>query len=147
MLLDYDFTANHKFKLNLLFTAPRISSNKKFCTIQPLTTLKYNISGICFTGLMSWDDVMLVRCSKTHYFIKPATPRKCYWEEDIILCLKSCFVVTVTSWQNNHSPPLSYPLSEATNKVLPSHQTLLTLLLCSTLQCFFWTFCFLHFLN
>lgn len=23
---------------------------------------------------------------------------------------------------NNHSPPLSYPLSEATNKVLPSHQ-------------------------
>ena len=33
-LLDYDFSANHKFKLNILFTIPHITPNKEFCIIQ-----------------------------------------------------------------------------------------------------------------
>ena len=98
-LLDYDFTAQHKLKLNILFTVPHVFSREKFCTIQPLTPLKYNISGICFTGPMSRDDVMLVTCSNQRYFIKPAALNKCYRDDDTILCPKSLLLkASRTDW-------------------------------------------------
>ena len=98
-LLDYDFTPNHKFKLNILFTVSHVSSNEKYCTIQPLTPLKDNISGICFTSPMSRDDVMLVTCSTESCFIKPAALHKCYREEDTVLCPRSLLLkASSTDW-------------------------------------------------
>lgn len=48
-ILDYYFSVNSKFKLNILFTIPSLTAYNEFCTLQSLTPLKYNVSGVCFT--------------------------------------------------------------------------------------------------
>ena len=79
-LLDYDFSTNNKFKLNILFSVPSLTPNNNFCTVQSLTPLKYNISGVCFTGPLSREDVMLVTCQ-------------------VVLCPKSLLLkATHTDW-------------------------------------------------
>ena len=98
-LLDYDFTSNHKFRLNILLTVPQLPVKNAFCTLESLTPLKYNLSGICFTGPLARDDVALVTCSDERYFIKPAALDKCYTNADTIVCPKSLFFkASRTDW-------------------------------------------------
>ena len=90
-ILDYDFSVTSKFKINILFIVPSLPANN-FCTVQsltPSTPSQHNISGVCFTGLLSCEDVMLVTCPTQHYFVNPAALRKCYTTSEAVLCPKS----------------------------------------------------------
>ena len=95
-LLNYDFSTNNKFKINIFFTVPSLTPNNNFCTVQSLTPLKYNISGVCFTGPLSSEDVMLVTCPTHRYFVNPAA--LCTTSE-VVLCPKSLLLrATHTDW-------------------------------------------------
>ena len=98
-LLNYDFSTNNKFKINILFTVPSLTPNNNFCTVQSLTPLKYNISGVCFTGPLSCEDVMLVTRPTHRYFLNPAALCKCYTTSEVVLCTKSLVLrATHTDW-------------------------------------------------
>ena len=85
-LLDYEFTPDHKFRLNVLFTVPQVPANNAFCTLESLTPLKYNLSGICFTGPLTREDLALVTCSDRRYFISLAALGKCYHNSETTIC-------------------------------------------------------------
>lgn len=98
-VLDYDFSVNSKFKLNILFTIPSLTAYNEFCTLQSLTPLKYNISGVCFTGPLSREDVMLVTCPNQRYFVHTAALHKCCSTSEAVLCPKSLLLkATHTDW-------------------------------------------------
>ena len=88
-LLDYDLTHDHKFRLNILFAVPQVSANSAFCTLESWTPFKYNLSGVCYTGPLPRDDIVLVTCSDQRYFVKPAALGKCYTNTDNTICPSS----------------------------------------------------------
>ena len=95
-LLNYDFSTNNKFKINIFFTVPSLTPNNNFCTVQSLTPLKYNISGVCFTGPLSRKDIMLVTCPTHRYFVNPAALRT---TSEVVLCPNSLLLRdTHTDW-------------------------------------------------
>jgi len=76
-ILDYDFSVTSKFKINILFIVPSLPANNNFCTVQsltPSTLSQRNISGVCFTGLLSREDVMLVTCPQSALLCTPSCP-------------------------------------------------------------------------
>lgn len=98
-ILDYYFSVNSKCKLNILFTIPSLTAYNEFCTLQSLTPLKYNISGVCFTVPLSREDVMLVTCLNQRYFVHTAALHKCYTTSEAVLCPKSLLLkATHTDW-------------------------------------------------
>lgn len=98
-ILDYYFSVNSKFKLNILFTIPSLTAYNEFCKLQSLTPLKYNISGVCFTGPLSHEDVMLVTCPNQRCFVHTAALHKCYTTIEVVLCPKSLLIkATHTDW-------------------------------------------------
>ena len=50
-LVDYEFTANKKMQLSLLFTLPELSSPSALCTIEQLVPITYQNNGKCFATI------------------------------------------------------------------------------------------------
>ena len=72
--------------LSILLTIPEIPNMRSFGTVEYLSPIKYNISGTCYTGPITYDDLALITCSNTKSLIKAASLAKCYQEDSSLLC-------------------------------------------------------------
>ena len=85
--------------INFFFTIPELSSKNSFCTVEYLTPLKYNISGICFHGPVTRDELALLRCQHNEYISHRSILNKCYQTDETFVCPQHILqMVNDTNW-------------------------------------------------
>ena len=84
--VDYQFDLTKSMGVNVLFTLPELVSDHAFCTIEYLLPLKYNISGTCFQGPITRDELALLRCPHTDYILHRTLLNKCYHANAAFVC-------------------------------------------------------------
>ena len=67
--INYQYHMGKSAGINFLFTIPELSSKNSFCSVEYLTPIKYNISGICFHGPVTRDELALLRCQHNEYIL------------------------------------------------------------------------------
>ena len=72
--------------INFLFTIPELTAANSLYTIEYLTPLKYNFSGICFQGPVIRDELTLLRCQHTEYILHRSLLGKCYRADETFVC-------------------------------------------------------------
>lgn len=65
--VDYQYNMAKSMAINILFTIPELTPEHAFCTIEYLTPLKYNISGTCFQGPITHDELALLHCPHAEF--------------------------------------------------------------------------------
>ena len=56
----------HNLTVDILLLAPVIGDQNHLCVVQHLTSLKFNISGKCFTGPVQHTNLALISCPKSN---------------------------------------------------------------------------------
>ena len=84
-LVNYQYT-QAALKLNILITVPYIKDHNDICTLQYLIPVKYNISGICYTGPVTRHDLALIVCPNSRTVIRTDTLNKCLRQDEMFLC-------------------------------------------------------------
>ena len=84
-ILEYGHTSRY-IGLHMLFTLPVLKDKTSICTVEYLTPLKYNISGTCYSGPLTRNELSLVTYTNSKTVIMADTISKCYKEESTILC-------------------------------------------------------------
>ena len=69
-LVDYEFAANKKMQLSLLFTLPEVSSENALCNLEQLVPITYQHNGLCFGGPLPRNDLSLLTCGAKRYVLK-----------------------------------------------------------------------------
>lgn len=101
--------------LSLLFTVPEIPHKNSFCTVEYLTPLKYNISGTCYTGPITYDNLALVTCSNVKSLVQVDSLQKCFQQDRTLLCPHHIFQsVKNVAW-------LGFPWNPTTKLSFPRH--------------------------
>ena len=72
--------------INILFTILELTNDHTFCTLENLTPLKYNISGTCFQGPITRDELALLRCTHAEYILHRVFLDKCYRTDTVFVC-------------------------------------------------------------
>ena len=85
-LVDYEFAANKKMQLSLLFTLPEISSQAALCSIEQLIPITYQHNGRCFGGPFPRTDLSLLTCGIHRYVLKSTELEQCSQDDTTILC-------------------------------------------------------------
>lgn len=99
--------------LSILFTVPGIPNMRSFCTEEYLSPIKYNTSGTCYTGPITYNDLALITCSNTKSLIKAVSVEKCYQEDSSLLCpqniLQPIHNIAWLGFPWNPSSQMSFP--------------------------------------
>lgn len=104
-----------QLELSVLFTVPEISDLNSFCTVELLSPIKYNISGTCYTGPITYDDLALIACSNVKSLIKVDALSKCFQQDNTLLCPQHIFQpVKNIAW-------LGFPWNSASQMSFPRH--------------------------
>ena len=85
-LIDYRYQNSKALSLNILFTVPELPSTSPFCTIEYLLPIKYNISGTCYQGPITRDELTLLHCGNSDYVLHKSILDKCYQSDDTFVC-------------------------------------------------------------
>ena len=85
-LVDYEFDANKKMELNLLFTLPEVSSANALCILEQLVPITYQHNGVCFGGPLPRNDLSLITCGTKRYVLKSTELEQCLRDDTTILC-------------------------------------------------------------
>ena len=97
--IDYQYHMGKSVGINFLFTIPELSSKNSFCTVEYLTPIKYNISGICFHGPVTRDELALLRCQHNEYISHRSILNKCYQTDETFVCPQHILqMVNDTNW-------------------------------------------------
>ena len=98
-LVDYKYNMAKSMGINILFTIPELSSDHSYCTLEYLMPIKYNISGTCFQGPITRDELALLRCQQLEYIIPRSILEKCYHTGETFVCSKHILqLVNDTNW-------------------------------------------------
>ena len=84
-MVDYEYHNKH-LELNILMSIPEIRDTNSLCTIEHLSPVKINISNVCYSGLVSQKDLVLITCDKTQKLITTAALNKCFKDETTVFC-------------------------------------------------------------
>ena len=84
-LVNIEHNGRH-LDLSVLFTIPEISNLNSFCTVELLSPIKYNISGICYSGPITYDNLALVTCSNNRSLVKVDSLAQCFQQDNTLLC-------------------------------------------------------------
>lgn len=76
-LVDYEFAANKKMQLSLLFTLPEVSSENALCILEQLVPITYQHNGLCFGGPLPRNDLSLLTCGAKRYVLKSTELEQC----------------------------------------------------------------------
>ena len=60
-MLDYVYNISRALGVRMLFTVSGLSKDFSTCTIKYLSPIKYNVSGTCYTGPFTRDQLALLR--------------------------------------------------------------------------------------
>ena len=85
-LVDYEFTANKKIQLNLLFTLPEVSAENALCILEQLVPITYQHNGLCFGGPLPRTDLSLITCGAKRYVLKSTELDQCSRDDTTIFC-------------------------------------------------------------
>ena len=75
--------------VDILFLAPVIGDQNDLCVVERLTSLKFNISGKCFTGPVQHTNLALISCPKSKQVVSFEALDRCFSSEVGFLCPKN----------------------------------------------------------
>ena len=82
-----NFEHSHdSLKLNILMTVPQLQSQNDICTLEYLVPLKYNVSGICYTGLVTRKDLALITCPNSRTIVRADVLANCLKDKQTFVC-------------------------------------------------------------
>ncbi|RUA04997.1 MAG: hypothetical protein DSY43_05495 [Gammaproteobacteria bacterium] len=85
-MVDIEHSSN-RLDLSILITVPELATDEVLCSVEYLTPVKYNTSGICYTGPILIDDLALITsCSNTKTIVKADSLAKCFQQDNSLLC-------------------------------------------------------------
>ena len=84
-LVNYKHARNI-LNLNILMTIPQIKDTDVICTLEYFTPIKYNISGVCYTGPVTRNDLALVTCPNSRTVIRTDALGKCAKQDKTFVC-------------------------------------------------------------
>ena len=67
-MVNYEYHSNH-LELSILLPVPEITNINSLCTIQHLSSIKINISNVCYTGPVTQKDLVLITCANSQMLI------------------------------------------------------------------------------
>lgn len=73
-------------QIHLLFTLPELDNSGAICTIEQLVPVSYQANGLCFSGPITRQDLLLLPCAEKMYIVKQAELEQCSQEASTILC-------------------------------------------------------------
>ena len=95
--VDYQFyLTTTSMGVNVLSTISELVSDHAFCTIEYFLPLKYNISGTCFQGSITRDELALLRCPHTDYILHRTLLHKWYHADAAVVCPPKILNVSMT---------------------------------------------------
>ena len=98
-LVDYQYQPSKSLGVNILFTVPELHSDHTFCIIEYLMPIKYNISGICYEGPITRDELALLRCQHSEFILKKSLLDKCFHSSTTFVCPQHILqLVNNTDW-------------------------------------------------
>ena len=86
LLMEPLVNARNTLNLNILMTIPQIKDTDAICTLEYFTPIKYNISGTCYTGPVTRNDLALVTCPNSCTVIRTVALGKCAKQDETFLC-------------------------------------------------------------
>ena len=75
--------------VDILLLAPLIGDQNDLCVVERLTSLKFNISGKCFTGPVQHTNLALISCPKSKQVVSFEALDRCFSSEVGFLCPKN----------------------------------------------------------
>ena len=69
--------------------APEIASKNNFCVVEHLNPLKFNLSGICYTGPVRQTNLALITCPNSKQVVTLEALDMCFSSEIGFLCPKN----------------------------------------------------------
>ena len=75
--------------VDILLLAPVIGDQNDLCVVERLTSLKFNISGKCFTGPVQHTNLALISCPKSKQVVSFEALDRCFSSEVGFLCPKN----------------------------------------------------------
>ena len=98
-LVDYQYQHSKSLGVNILFTVPELHSDHTFCIIEYLMPIKYNISGTCYQGPVTRDELALLRCQHSEFILKKSLLDKCFHSSTTFVCPQHILqLVNNTDW-------------------------------------------------
>ena len=86
-----------ELNVNVLVIAPEILSSNNFCVAEHLTTLKFNLSGTCYTGPVRKTNLALITFPDSKSIVTSEALVRCFSSEVAFLCPKNV-LKSLTSW-------------------------------------------------
>lgn len=98
-LVDYQYQMSQSIGLNILFTIPELATESTFCTLEYLLPIKYNLSGECYQGPITRDQLALLHCAHSDFIVHVNLLQKCYHSDSTFVCPQHMLqLVNDTSW-------------------------------------------------
>ncbi|XP_078352439.1 uncharacterized protein LOC144637179 [Oculina patagonica] len=98
-LVDYQYHLSKSIGINILFTIPQLTSKSTFCTLEYLLPIKYNLSGVCYQGPITRDQLALLHCAHSTFIVHVNLLQKCYHSDSTFVCPKHMLqLANDTSW-------------------------------------------------
>ena len=98
-MIDYDYDISRALGVRMLFTVPVLSKDFSTCTIEYLSPIKYNVSGTCYTGPITRDQLALLRCENSEFLIHENLLAKCALSDYTFVCPDHILrLVSDTTW-------------------------------------------------
>ena len=98
-MIDYDYDISRAIGVRMLFTVPVLSKDFSTCTIEYLSPIKYNVSGTCYTGPITRDQLALLRCHNSEFLIHENLLAKCSLSDYTFVCPDHILrLVSDTTW-------------------------------------------------
>lgn len=98
-LVDYQYQPSKSLGINILFTVPELTAEHTFCTIEYVMPIKYNISGTCFHGPITRDELALLHCKNSEFILHKALLDKCFHTSNTFVCPQNILhLVNNTDW-------------------------------------------------
>ena len=85
-MVDYDYDISRALGVCMLFTVPVLSKDFSTCTIEYLSPIKYNVSGTCYQGPITRDQLALLRCENSEFLIHENLLAKCSFSDYTFVC-------------------------------------------------------------
>ncbi|XP_022805403.1 uncharacterized protein LOC111342570 [Stylophora pistillata] len=99
--------------VDILLLAPEIADKDRFCVVQHLTPLKFNISGKCFSGPVQHKHLALINCPNARQVVSLDGLDRCFRSQVRFLCPKNVLkIVSSLQWLGfacNPDLKLSFP--------------------------------------
>lgn len=98
-MVDYDYDISRALGVRMLFTVPVLSKDFSTCTIEYLSPIKYNVSGTCYQGPITRDQLALLRCENSEFLIHENLLAKCSFSDYTFVCPDHILrLVSDTTW-------------------------------------------------